>query len=306
MVNRPNFLIVGVPKGGTSSLYEYLKDHPAIYLPEQKELHFFTYNELKKNTRGPGDKLALATVIKTWGDYLKYYSNMAGEKMAGDVSPSYFYFSKAIVGDIKDQLGINTKIIIMLRDPIERAYSNYLHQKRLMHEKLDFQEALEREEERIGKRYGDFWRYKDHSFYAERCLDYINTFGEKNVKIVIFEDMVKHTQATVKSILDFLEVDSTVLSYNIYNIYNKGGVHKENMMTKFLLKPSFFKELVRRILGKRIGKLYKRYKLDILNMHSEAKPEIDDRTIAYLQDYFSNDVKRLKEMGVNINEWKYF
>ena len=65
MSKAPNFLIVGVPKAGTSSLYNYLKQHPEIYLPEQKELHYFTHQELSKNTAGPGDKLALKSIINT-------------------------------------------------------------------------------------------------------------------------------------------------------------------------------------------------------------------------------------------------
>lgn len=306
VLSKPNFLIVGTPKGGTSSLFNYLKEHPEIYLPEQKELHFFSYNELMKNTNGPGDKLALANVIKSWEEYLSLYQGITTERMAGDVSPSYLYFSKEVIGRIKACLGENLKIIIMLRDPIERAYSNFMHQKRLMHETLTFNEALKVEKERMQKGYGDFWRYAGHSFYYEKCVDYIQTFGNENVKIVLFEDMVNRQNETISSIFKFLGVDDSFIPTNLNTVYNKGGVYKKNPVTKFLLKPSFIKEFMRKAVGNKIGRQYKQLKEKILNHNSENKSPIEQDTIKYLQAYFAEDVIKLKELVPDISKWRYF
>lgn len=305
-LNKPNFLVVGTPKGGTSSLYRYLKVHPEIYLPEQKELHFFSCAELYKNINGPGDKIALINVIQSWGEYLTLYKNITTEKAAGDVSPSYLYYSKESILKINGLLDSNLKIIIMLRDPIERAFSNFLHQKRLMHEKLDFNEVIKIEEERIEKGYGDFWRYLGHSLYSENCMDYINAFGSTNVKIVLFEDFVSQPHETIKSIFEFLEVDGNFTPNNLNTIYNKGGVYTSNVLTKFLLKPTVMKEEIKRLVGNKIREQYKMYKNKILLKNRKEKPAISEESIKYLQSYFFDDVKKLKEMGLDITLWKYF
>ena len=119
--NPVDFVVVGVPKAGTSSLYEYLKVHPQIFLTKQKELHFFSREALQKSHAGKGDKMALKPIIKNWQDYNNLFIDKLENQIAGDISPSYFYFANESISQIKKYLGSKIKIIIILRDPIERA-----------------------------------------------------------------------------------------------------------------------------------------------------------------------------------------
>ena len=152
------------------------KDLLQIFLTAQKELHFFSYQELTKYDSGPGDKLAQVNIIKDYNEYLELYKNVKTEKAIGDISPSYFYFSKYTIPLIKKYLGHDVKIIISLRDPIERAFSNFLHQKRLLYEKLDFHEALYEELNRKNKGFSDFWEYSvlDKSIGVKRLLGVVD------------------------------------------------------------------------------------------------------------------------------------
>ena len=127
-MKKPNFIIAGFPKCGTTSLHHYLNEHPEIFMPEQKELHFFTYKILSKLKNGPKDELVKETQINSSEKYLSYYQNVKKEIAIGDASPSYINYPSEFL-KIKRYLN-DPKVIIILRDPINRAYSNYLHLKR--------------------------------------------------------------------------------------------------------------------------------------------------------------------------------
>ena len=127
-MKKPNFIIAGFPKCGTTSLHHYLSEHPQIFMPSQKELHFFTYEILSKLKNGPKDGAVKKTQIQDSKKYLDFYRNVKNEIAVGDASPSYINYPNQFL-KIKEYLE-DPKFIIVLRDPINRAYSNYLHLKR--------------------------------------------------------------------------------------------------------------------------------------------------------------------------------
>ena len=172
--NLPNFIVVGAPKAGTTSLYYYLKQHPQIYLPSQKELHFFTYRILIEKSAGPGDESSLKKLCSSLSEYCEYYRNVTDEKAIGEVSPSYFYHSD-VSEKIIQTLG-NIKIVICLRNPIDRSYSNYLHKLRNGVETLTFKDALLEENNRRVMGWGDFWFYSGHSLYYDKVRKYISVY----------------------------------------------------------------------------------------------------------------------------------
>ena len=124
-MKKPNFIIAGFPKCGTTSLHHYLSEHPQIFMPNQKELHFFTFEILSKLKNGPRDKIVKKTQIDNSEKYLKFYREVKNEIAIGDASPSYINYPTQFA-KIKEYLN-DPKLIIVLRDPINRAYSNYLH-----------------------------------------------------------------------------------------------------------------------------------------------------------------------------------
>src|SRR5690554_2260780 len=164
----PNFIIAGFPKCGSTALHYYLEDHPQIYMPKQKELHFFTNAIISKLNQGTGDKEVKKTQITNLNDYLKCFENVKTELAVGDASPSYANYPE-VLDEINKQLN-NPKIVLLLRDPIQRAYSNYLHLKREHRETLDFYNALKEEKNRRGLNYSDFWYYKFNSTYYDKIV----------------------------------------------------------------------------------------------------------------------------------------
>lgn len=137
----PNFLIVGASKSGTSSIYHYLKQHPDIFFSnKQKEGRYFS--KMEGDFQDPGDSKIDATITKNLEQYQLLFDAYKNEKAIGDISPEYLYFYEKAIPQIKKDLGDIAKIIIILRSPVERAFSGFTHLKRDNRESLTFEEGL--------------------------------------------------------------------------------------------------------------------------------------------------------------------
>ena len=149
-MSLPNFMCLGAAKSGTTTLYDILRQHPDLYIPSFKEPHFFDIPENYKNG------------IK-W--YEKTYFKNANQKIVADFTPSYFFDEEA-PKRIFESLGGELKFVVILRNPLDRAYSHYLHSKRDLYEKQDFGEALKLESSRLQQyqNQADYLSYLRHSY----------------------------------------------------------------------------------------------------------------------------------------------
>lgn len=295
----PNFIIAGFPKCGSTSLYYYLNEHPEIFMPSQKELHFFTHEILNSTIEGPGDKQVNKFHITSFNEYKKCYSKVTNQEVIGDASPSYINYPSCI-SDLKDKLGDDVKIIVLLRDPVKRAYSNYLHLVREHRENLDFFSALKEEQNRRNKKYSDFWYYTFNSFYFEKIKAFKNEF--KDVLIITTEEMSRETSKVITEVYSFLGVDKNFIPDNIERRYNPGGLYKENIITKFFFKQSKLRSLIKQVIP--ISPWMKHFKHSLINKYQRPTPPIDERSEDYLVELFSEDVLKLNsEFGVNTEFW---
>jgi len=190
-MNRPNFLCIGAQKAGTTFLFDILKRHPDIYLPEAKELHFFDRDE--EYDKG----------ILWYQD--AHFKGAENHKCIGEVTPSYIFFESVPERILKD-LGSNIKFIILLRNPVDRAYSHYWMQFKRKQETLPFMEALKLEPERTAQGYFGKTRfsYVSRGFYSEQIRRYLNYFSLNNMKFVIFEEFIQDIPRKIGEILNFL------------------------------------------------------------------------------------------------------
>lgn len=299
---RPNFIIAGFPKCGSTALHYYLDNHPEIFMPRQKELHFFTNQIIAKLANGPGDKEAKMSQISNMGSYEKCFENANESQVIGEASPSYINYP-SVFSRIEEELN-NPKLIIMLRDPIKRAYSNYLHLVREHRESLSFYDALIQEQERVKKGYSDFWYYKFNSRYYEKILAAKKTF--EKVLILTQEGLNKDTEGTIKRVFSFLDVNENYIPNNMHQRYNHGGVFKDNFITRFFFKQTKFKSTIKKILP--IPVQLKNILNKIVSKYREPTPDIDIKAENYLVDYFKDDVLKLRNIGVAVEAWnpKYF
>ncbi|MEM9773219.1 MAG: sulfotransferase [Chloroflexota bacterium] len=287
MSHYPNTLVVGAPRCGTTSIFQYLRQHPDIYLPVRKELHYFTYQRLQENCNGPGDMGVLETLCETKEEYFSHYKQVQNEKIICEISPSYLYYSD-ISQRLKAELG-DIKIIVSLRDPVEKAYSQYMHLVRLNLEELDFYSALIQEKDRANKNWGDIWRYAESSLYADRVSDYIKMFGQENVHVTFLENFIQDPVNAIQRIFQFLEVDTELIPD--MRVYNKSGKPRSKIVGQFFARPNPLKNLIKGVVPEKIRVPLR---LAILNWNSLEKEEISPEAKALLMAYFREDTAKLE------------
>jgi len=203
--NKPNFFIAGMPRSGTTSLYTYLKQHPDIYLSIYKEPHFFGTDLTRGNPYNIEDEKI----------YYSLFEHAGNKKCIGEGSVWYLT-SKLAASEIK-AFNPDTKIIIMLRNPIDMIYSLHSLYVRTGNEDItDLQHALEVEPERKkGKSFPqncyfpEGLLYTEVARYYEKIKRYIDTFSKENLHVIMFDDFVNNTAECYRGILNFLEVDSS-------------------------------------------------------------------------------------------------
>ncbi|SCZ67291.1 sulfotransferase family protein [Thiohalomonas denitrificans] len=285
----PNFLVIGAPKCGTTSLYYYLRQHPDVYLPVQKELHYFSFANLRENANGPGDEQILSSLCASSDEYNKHYAAVGSEQSIGDISPSYLYYG--VQENIRRELGA-VKIVVMLRNPIDKAYSQYMHLVRDQRETLPFYEALLAEESRIEQRWSDIWRYAESSLYADRLQAYMDCFGYENVHVIIFDEFINDSQSVMVSLFEFLNIDKDV-PIDTEKTYNRTGKARSIVVANFLNRPNLIKSFVKTITPDawRIA-----LRLKIMDSNTAEKKEIDSRSLEYLREYFKQDTEQLEQL----------
>jgi hypothetical protein len=219
----PNFLVIGAPKSGTTSLYHYLSQHPDIFLSKvRKEGRFFS---------GVGDGTVYWPDFYHFdtapgvSDYKSLFEHYGGEARIGDVSPDYYAYAPIAAPRVMTYCGPATKIVAILRNPVDRAYSHYLQNVRRDAEFLSFAKTLEVEPRRVEENWGFQWLYTETGRYAGRLRHYVDRF---DTLILLQDDLDRAGPATVKRIFNFLDLDPDV-PVGMEKRYNTGGIPKSKM-----------------------------------------------------------------------------
>ena len=201
-VRVPDFFVVGHHKSGTTALYQMLKRHPQIFMPDLKEPKFFA-SDLPARLEPPTARKLPGTLE----EYLALFADARPDQRAGEASPSYLR-SHAAAGQIA-QVQPNARIVAILREPASFVRSMHLQlvQSHVESEK-DLAKALAAEDVvRAGK---ELRRYSDHVTYAEQVRRYHAAFPREQVLVLIYDDFRRDNEATVRKVMRFLDVDDTV------------------------------------------------------------------------------------------------
>ena len=287
----PNFLCVGAQKAGTTTLYDILIQHPQIYLPDIKETKFF-------NER----------YDKGIGFYEQFFSSYKGEKVIGEIDPDYMFFEvNSVATRIYKHLGKDLKLIFMLRNPVDRAYSQYWMNVRRGIEKEPFDKAIALESQRIRKNL-----FSKHNFsyisrgqYASQIKIFLEFFPIENMFFIIFEeDFIKNREKTIKNLLEFLDVEDVELNLNIKS--NSANMPKIKFLQNIIYAPdSTLKKIGKVILPSEEVRRKTLKFLEKINLRSFRYPKMDESLRNYMmEEYFINDIKELETLiGRNLEYW---
>lgn len=195
----PNFFIVGAAKAGTTSLHAYLSQHPEVFMSAFKEPHYFSSFDVRPEFDN------FIPVIRDSRAYQELFLSCEGYKAVGEASPSYLCDAGAAMR-IRSAIR-NAKIIISLRNPVQRAYSHYLMEYHAGRETLPFDKALAADQSRGQKGWGVSFQYAELGLYADQVERYLNAFGRAKVLVILFEELVRDTTLVMQDVAHFLGID---------------------------------------------------------------------------------------------------
>jgi hypothetical protein len=297
IITSPNFIIAGVARSGTTSLYHYLKQHPEIGFPKVKEPKYFSSIHLKFPHKGPGDETVDAKVVKDETEYFQLFKDVKDKKVIGEASSDYFYFHQHTIPEIKKMLG-DVKIILCFRNPIERTYSAYSNLIRDSRETLSFDEALKVEEERIANNYDWMWAYQKGSFYAEGLAAFRQHFS--HVKVVLLDELEANPLVVLEEVFEFLGV-SSYDNIDVSTKYSHSGKPKNKFIAKLTDRNNRFFYGLREV----ILKLIPRSILEKIASKMFQKEALAPATRKQLNNLFSEDIRNLEvQLEKKLTHWK--
>jgi hypothetical protein len=279
----PNFLIVGAAKAGTTSLYEYIRQHPDIFMPSRvKEPGYF---------RNPIESWVPAMSFEA---YLDLFKEGSGKKAIGEASTPYLT-SEESPELIRSTLG-DVKIIIVLRNPAKRAFSLYLYNLMNGWEGEDtFEKALDKEPLRLKKPMPHVFYYFHSGLYFQQVKRYIDTFGRDRVMVYLFEDLVKRPLPICKEVFDFLNIDSRFTP--TIEVHNESKKPASIMLQHWLYSEAEELKLLPGWFPCRLFRVYRKFmKVNTFLGGLQKKPRVSESTYETLMARYRSDIQQLEAL----------
>lgn len=301
----PNLFIPGAAKSGTSSLHDYLDQHPDIYMSRVKEPHFFSRDQDSQQDQ-PANL----------SDYAKLFSDGAGCKLRGESSTGYMVFPH-VVERISKMIK-SPRFIFILRNPIDRAYSHYWWLRGKGFEDRDFRDAVLADmDERPNPDnrvpgFGGYRYYFAFSQYGTYMRQFVDTFGLASICIITTEELSTEPLTTINRVLQFLELNP--LDEIVFSKSNETVVYHQPQLYHFLYtlgSQPLFSRLLHRLVSESTLRLLLKCRKSLVDaLQKRLRSEVgypfmqpDDRQ--WLRELYSDEVCLLRKItGLQFREWQ--
>jgi hypothetical protein len=299
----PNFFIVGAPKAGTTSLYRYLSQHPQVYMSALKEPNYFASElRLENFTAAERRRVARATraleqylhgatssrpfggLISTWTDYTQLFRDASDQIAVGEASACYLW-SPSAARNIAARIP-QARIIISLRNPVDRAFSQYLHMVTDGVIRGSFRQQIAANLRCHHRQFGAQWPFLEFGYYHEQVKRYLREFPASHVHISLHEDLERRAQSLVAELFEFLGVDPGFA-------VDVSARHNEPRVPRFTSGAYLLKKWR---IWPYLGKLAPRSfgpQLRSLAFRSRATLVMEPADRALLTEYYRDDVTKL-------------
>jgi hypothetical protein len=288
----PDFFVVGAPRAGTTSLYEYLKTHPQVFMSPLKEPCYFALIDQELPFNGPGDMGPGAVGDRGVRDIESYRALFDGARpgqVRGEASPFYLY-SPTAPPRMREAVR-DARLIAVLRNPADRAYSHYLLHRQIRREPLaDFEAALQAEAERKRANWEWSWHYADLGFYGRQLAALLKHFRREQVLVLTLEELETAPKDAMARVFDFIGVDADFVPPNLGHRYNPAGVPRSAAVDAFLQRPNRLKAVARRLLPERL--LLAAW--SVADRRNKVRPAFEPAVRARLVETYREDVRALE------------
>ena len=273
----PTFLIVGSAKAGTTSVYHYLEQHPQVYMSPVKEPQYFSLTG-----QGRPKGAAMIGVTPTQEKYLELFKGVSDQKAVGEASTAYLLSptaAKRIAEAIPD-----VKIIIILRNPADRAFSGYLMQLRNATDNGRVEEAFDSDK-----------KYVRHSFYYENISRYIEYFPREQIGFFLFEELRKNPDQVMRRVYRFLGVDDNFQAE--IQQHNQAWVPKYRLLNSVRERLLRSEKLRKALQDTAIKRWFRR-------LTRVEPPRMTDEIYQRLIAYYREDIEKTQRLtGLDLSSW---
>ncbi len=294
-MTMPNFLIIGAAKSGTSALLAYVQQHPQIFTSAIKETGFFALEGETPSFAGPGDAPSNGRFITDLGKYQALFRRVNGQVAVGEQSDLYLS-SPSAPARIRHYLP-HAKLIAVLRNPVDRAYSAYRHMVRDGREPLaSFEEALQADDERVAANWHPIWHLKQRGFYYVQLKRYFDLFDRKQIAVYTYDEFEGNPAATVRSIFNFLGVDPS-FTPDVSVRHNVGGTPRSRLLHQMLVSQNVVKDAIKPLLPQSARNRLIRLKSTLLERNTVRNgPKMLPETRRSLTELYRDDIRKLESL----------
>jgi hypothetical protein len=275
----PNFIVIGVAKAGTTSLYHYLDQHPQVFMCPEKGSNYFGYEDARNWTwKDEGTPPLLRHFqARTFEEYQAFFAGVTDEIAVGEVSPQYFRCPTA-AQRIHDCIP-HVKIVASLRNPADRAFSGFLMRTRRGEPVKGFYEELTPEASHVKE-----------SLYYRRLKRYYDLFPRDQIKIIIFEEFRKNPAKTIRDLFDFIGVDPSFTPDTSIR-HNPAGIPKVRLLNRLFFHPALIRT-AKSLFPEGVQEMLKQ----IQQRNLKAPPKFPSDLRAKLLDVYREDIQKLETL----------
>ena len=297
----PNFFIIGAAKSGTSSLADYLGQHPEVFMPSLKEPNYFAFEGTLPIPRGPAPARVLKELLYNWSavddeEYRQLFIGSSDKRAIGEASVRYLYFDRA-PHRIKRQVP-EARLVAVLRDPVGRLHSHYNMNRQKQLEPLGLMEALEAEPQRVAEGWGWDWHYRAVSTYAPQLQRYYDLFDRESIAVYLYDDFAAQPVETIRSICRHIRVSDDFVP----NMAQRGKVAQQlrsEFLDRWLNWPGPVKD---RLSGMGLGRVVRAVATRATKLNYRPAPKLDSGLRRELAHQFKHDIEELSDLlGREIN-----
>lgn len=293
MSRLPDFVIIGAARCGTTSLYAYLRQHPEVFMSTEKETDFFSLGDL------PADEvpaLAAAWRARTRDEYERFFRGADGARAVGEASPTYLFYPRS--AERMRQAIPGAKVICILRDPVERAYSHFALARKMGFETVeDFEAAVALEDERWESDRSMRFTYTRASQYHDGLLEFLQRFPRERILVLLFEDFAADPAGTMRTIHEFIGVDPAFAA-DVAVRHNRSMLPRSGLVREAFGRPFRVRRFLQRNLPPRLV-------TRLGNLIMRPPPGIAPAIRARLLPRFIDDVRRLEALlDRDLSAWR--
>lgn len=297
MGKTPSFMIIGAARAGTTALYDLVRQHPQVFMSAIKEPNYFAFEGEPLDWQGPGNEFVNNSVAR-WEDYTALFADAPAGMAMGEATPLYLWAPDA-AKRIRARLP-DVKMIAVLRNPIEQAFSHYLYARAQMIEPLDnFEAALKAEPQRLAEHWQPLFQYSTFPRYAEQLRRFYAEFPADQLKIFLYEDYRSDPKTMLSQIFAFIGVDPSFVP-DITHETNMGGQPRHQWLQNLVMRPNPIASLASLVVPNSARRMIR----DMVSRRNLARDQMSSAAKEWLTNALRDDISQLQDIiGRDVSHW---